>query len=137
MHKKKSRRYNEFFSTFSFNSFLDLLSLKREAYSFEKELRLFITPKTNFIRNRYKNAMAKDVSIDWSKVIKGARIDKNCLASELTAIQRACLSIGINPVIKNFKFLGNLPAKYKNCKTIEFERFNIDEMPGKGKITIL
>ena len=38
-------------------------------------------------------------------------------------------------IIKNYAFIGNIVLP-KGVKDIEFERFNIDEMPGTSRITI-
>ena len=79
-------------------SYLRLLSLKRDAYTYEKELRLFIIPHNGKQRNKGKKAQFMDVKIDWKNIIKKVRVDKKCSDAELVSIQRACLTIGINPV---------------------------------------
>lgn len=135
LHKKGSPHYHEYFDSFTLESFLKLVSLKREAYTYEQELRLFIIPQNGGTRNRGKKAQFKDLIIKWQDVIKKVRVDKKCSDAELASIQRACFAIGINPVIKNYKFIGN-PVLYPNLKDIEFEQFDIDDMPGTSCITI-
>lgn len=135
LHKKRSRHYSRFFGSFSLDKFLRLLSLKRDAYSYEQELRLFIIPNRGGNRNRCKKAEYHDIPIKWKDVITKVRVDKNCSPAELVSIQSACFSVGINPVIKNYSFIGGiLPPP--GLKDVEFERFNIDDMPGTSVITI-
>lgn len=135
LHKKKSPYYKEYFSSFTLNSFLKLLSLKRDAYTYEDELRLFVIPTNGGKRNRFKKAEFRDLKINWSNVILKVRIDKNCSDAELVSIQRACHYVGINPVIKNYKFIGDITPP-EGVKDIDFERFDIDDMPGTSCITI-
>ena len=75
------------------------------------------------------------LKINWSDVISKVRIDKKCSDAELVSIQRACISVGINPVIKNYAFIGNIIPP-NGLKDIEFERYDIDDMPGTSCITI-
>lgn len=65
---------------------------------------------------------------------EGVEWTKKCTPAELVSIQRACFSVGINPVIKGYSFIGGMvpPAGLKN---VEFERFDIDDMPGTSVIT--
>ncbi len=135
LHKKRKPYYKQYFSSFTLDSFLNLLSLKRDAYTYEQELRLFIIPMNGGKRNKCKKAQSLDLSINWSSVISRVRVDKNCSDAELVSIQRACFYVGINPVIKNYTFVGNIvpPA---GLKDVEFERFDIDDMPGTSSITI-
>lgn len=137
LHKKRKPHYKKYFGSFTLKSFLDLLSLKRDAYTYEQELRLFIIPKNGGRRNTHKKAQYQDLIIDWSSIIIKARIDKKCSDAELVSMQRACLSIGINPVIKNYTFIGNIaPIAGIMVRNVEFERFDIDDMPGTRNITI-
>ncbi|MGN0209939.1 MAG: hypothetical protein ACI391_02350 [Muribaculaceae bacterium] len=135
MHKKGKPYYKEYFSSFTLDSFLNLLSLKRDAYAYEQELRLFVVPMNGGKRNTSKKAQHQDLKIRWRDVISKVRIDKKCSDAELVSIQRACISVGINPVIDNYTFIGNmvLPNGLKNVK---FERYDIDDMPGSSRITI-
>lgn len=135
LHKKSNKNRNAFFSKFTLNSFLRLLSLKRDAYTYEQELRLFIIPKNAGKRNRGKNTEHKDIEIEWDKIVIKVRVDKKCSDAELASIRQACFSAGINPIIKNYTFIdqSQVPG---GLKDIEFERFDIDEMPGTSIITI-
>ena len=135
LHKKRNPCYKKYFSSFTLDSFLNLLSLKRDAYTYEQELRLFVIPKNGGKRNKCKKAQHQDLKINWSDVISKVRIDKKCSDAELVSIQRACISVGINPVIKNYAFIGNIIPP-NGLKDIEFERYDIDDMPGTSNITI-
>lgn len=133
--KKESDDYTKYFASFSFEKFLRLLTLKREAYSYEREVRLFAIPKDNAPRSTRSTCKSKDLAIDWSKVIRKVRIDKDCTDAELISVQQACFSAGINPVIHDYTFIGNIP-KPPDSIDIDFERFDIDAMPGSSRITI-
>ncbi len=135
LHKKGGKYYKEYFNSFTLDSFLNLLSLKRDAYSYEQEIRLFIIPSNGGKRNKCKQAQSQDLSINWRDVISKVRIDKNCSDAELATIQRACVSVGINPIIKNYSFIGNNTPQI-GLKDVEFERFDIDDMPGKSALKI-
>lgn len=137
LHKKRKRYYNKYFSSFTFDSFLNLLSLKRDAYTYEQELRLFVIPDNGRSgrRNKFKKAEHQDIDIDWSLVISKVRIDKKCSDAELASIQSACFSVGINPIINNYTFIGNKVPPTGSIN-VEFERFDIDDMPGSSSITI-
>lgn len=133
--KNKSKAYEAYFSSFSLKKFLKLLTLKRNAYKYENEIRLFAIPKGNASRSIGNDSQSKDLAIDWSKVIRKVRIDEACTDAELISIQQACFSAGINPVINHYSFICNIP-KPANCVDVEFELYNIDAMPGKSRITI-
>lgn len=135
LHKKNNKNRNVYFSKFTLDSFLKLLSLKREAYSYEQEVRLFIIPKIVKKRNRGKKTQHEDIKIEWDKIINKVRVDKKCSDAELASIRQACFFVGINPIINNYVFIDHSPAP-KGLKDVEFDMFDIDEMPGTGIITI-
>lgn len=137
LHKKKNAYYKEYFNSFTLDSFLRLLSLKRDAYTYEQELRLFLIPLKGGKRNTCKKAQSKDIKINWDTVITKVRVDKRCSDAELASIREACLFVGINPIIKNYTFIDNARniAGLK-LKDVEFERYDIDDMPGANRITI-
>lgn len=136
LHKEdKSKDYATYFTSFSFNKFLKLLTLKRDAYSYEQEIRIFAIPNDYAQRSLGNTSQSIDLAIDWSKVIRKVRIDKDCTDAELISVQQACFSVGINPIIEGYAFIGNI-HKPANCVDKEFERFDIDAMPGSSRITI-
>lgn len=69
LHKKRKPYYKKYFGSFTLDSFLNLLSLKRDAYTYEQELRLFIIPMNGGKRNKCKKAQYQDMIINWSGVI--------------------------------------------------------------------
>lgn len=135
LHKKGTKHYSEYFDNFDYRKFLKLLTLKRDSYSHEKEVRLFAKPKVYTPISKGKQCLNKDLHIEWSNVIKKVRIDHSCSDAELVAVQQACFSAGINPVIKGYTFISNMPKPQK-CVDIEFVRFDIDAMPGSQRIVI-
>lgn len=138
LHQKKNPKsgYKKFFVPFTRNSFLRLLSLKRDAYSYEKEVRLFVIRKNpSQKRNLYRKAEHEDIKMDWCSIIKSVRVDKSCTPAELMSIQKACFEVGIEPDFKGFTLPCSL-SPTKPCKKIEFVAFNIDDMPGTSRITI-
>lgn len=136
LHKKRSKNYVTYFSHFSFKKFIELLALKREAYTYEQEVRLFAIPNMSvFTRNKWKKALSLDIPVDWKKLIKSVRIDKNCSAGELKAVQQACFTVDINPIFKTTPIGGGINSPAGSVQ-INFENFDIDDMPGNGEITI-
>lgn len=136
LHKKNSKNYSKYFNPFTFESYIELLTLKREAFTYEQEIRLFLIPYDGGRRNSGKKATHKDISVDWSKIIKSVRLDKNCSDAELVSIQQACFLKNINPIINGYHFIGNRQPTCK-CRDVIFERFDINDMPGGGKINIM
>jgi len=136
LHKKRSKNYSKYFGSFTFDKFIELLTLKREAYTYEQEVRLFVIPDmTVSTRNKWKKALSRDMPIDWRKVIKSVRIDKNCSAGELKAIEQACFSVGITPVFKSTIVSGGMSTPAGSVR-IDFDSFDIDDMPGNSGITV-
>ena len=134
--KKLSKNYSKYFGSFTFDRFIDLLTLKRDAYTYEQEVRLFAVPNmNNSTRNKCKKAQSLDIPVDWKKVIKSVRIDKNCSAGEMKAIQQACYNAGIEPVFKTVPVNGGIGVPAGAVKIV-FESFNIDDMPGSTGIII-
>lgn len=136
LHLKRSSRYTEYFTMFSLEKFISLLSLKRDAFQYENEIRLFAIPQNRSLaRSLNSKALHHDITMDWKNVINGIRIDKQCSDAELSAIQNACFFAHINPIVHSYKFITGLAAPL-NCKEVKFERFDIDEMPGRKHILI-
>ncbi len=139
LHKSDSKDHSYYFSDFSFRSFLDLLSLKREAYRYENEIRFFACEQEPQ-RDRNIGAKAKSapIGMKWRDAIKSIRIDNSCTDSELIAFRYSCWNAGINPIFKGKN--RNLPEKShpdtSSLIEIETTLFDIDEMPGGARITI-
>lgn len=137
LHKKDSLDYKRYFSQFSKDTFLRLLTLKRDAYKYEEEIRFFAIPKEGGIRNvKSEKAKSIDISIDWRMTINKVRIDKKCSQAELAAIIQACHYAGINPIFNKKPIDFKIPP-IKNGKDIQFELYDIDDLPDyKKPITI-
>ena len=139
LHKKSNPKsgYKKYFVPFTKSSFLNLLALKRDAYVYEQEVRLFVIRRNpSQIRNTFKKADYQDIEIDWKTVIKSVRVDKSCTPAELVSIQQACFNVGIDPKFSGFSFIpGNLQAP-AGAVPVDFVAFSIDDMPGNSKITI-
>lgn len=136
IHKKNSNYYQQYFGSFSRNKFLELLSLKRDAYSYEQEIRLFIIPKNSGgNRNNHRYAKSSDINLNWSQIIKEVRFDKNCSEAERLSLISACLYAGINPQLEPETKISIVPQNVK-ATNIKFKEFDIDDMPGAKRITI-
>lgn len=136
LHEASSRRHAEYFSGFNFNLFLNLLALKRDAYTYENEVRYFAIQQTPEVRSLGRKVAHADLPMDWSKIIKRIRIDKNCSLSELVALRHSCWSCGINPIIKGTSLPGGLIPSVAGMKQVDVSLFNIDDMPGRKHIVI-
>lgn len=136
IHESGNSFHELYFSDFNFRRYLDLLALKREAYSYENEVRYFAIPQKPEGRKLAGKALSEDLVIDWKEVILGIRVDKKCSLSELLALRHSCWSCGIDPVIKGQKLPGKRIPEADKMKKIDVILFNIDDMPGRRRITI-
>lgn len=137
LHNRKNVEYKNYFSPFSTNAFINLLSLKRDAYEYEDEIRFFAIPREKtFDRNKRKNATVVKLPISWKNVIRRVRVDKSCSEAEIISIRQACFYAGINPVFKNCSY-PNLLTPHPSHIQIDFESFCIDDIPQtSARITI-
>ena len=135
IHLPGSPGYDSFFRDFSFNKFLNLLSLKRDAYKYENEIRFFAVNQKYVPCTPDEEATAADLHMEWSRVIKSIRIDKNCSDAELIALRYSCASKGIDLHIKD-KILPGKVTLSPGALVVEAVLFNIDDMPGSPRITI-
>ena len=138
LHDRKKTEYQNYFNPFSINAFINLLSLKRDAYEYEDEVRFFAIPREKtFDRNRHKKASVIKLPVLWKNVIRRVRIDKSCSEAEIISIRQACFYAGINPVFKNCLYSNPLSPDSSHIK-IDFELFCIDDIPqSSARITIL
>lgn len=139
LHTKGAEDHSLYFGDFNFRSFLDLLSLKREAYTYENEIRFFACEQNpSSERNQTKKAQSAKIDMQWKDAIKSIRIDNSCSDSELIAFRYSCWSAGIEPIFKGKKRI--LPSKsHPNPATlvkIDTILFDIDDMPGNKRILI-
>ena len=77
LHKIENREYRRFFRPFSLASYLSLLSIKRPAFAYEKEIRIFMVPDNQKNLEKYN-----DISIPWEDVVESISIDDNCTETE-------------------------------------------------------
>ena len=138
IHKPKDKRYSLYFSPFTFQKFISLLTLKRDAYTYEKEVRFFLVPKIATGTRSFgkKKSDYVDININWSKLIKNVRVDKHCSDAELKSLQQACFAAGINPVIRKYSWIGSELSQNISLANIPFELFCIDDMKGSARLKI-
>lgn len=73
--------HKAYFDSFSLNSYLSLMLLKRNAFLHEQEVRFFLVPIDDNLYN--KGALDPiDIPLNWSKILKEVRIDGNCTQFE-------------------------------------------------------
>lgn len=130
LNKPTSEFYETFFKDFTLEKFLKLLLLKRKAYSYEDEIRVFLVPDpVVFIQSKKKDGDYIDISIDWSKVIQEIRVEASCTDGEIEAVKSACFSAGIDL---------HLPNKKGRVSTgqVRLIKYDVDKMKGNRIITI-
>lgn len=140
-YKTDSSNYHIDFQPFSRRNFISLLSLKRKAYEYEKEVRFFLIPKDpQGERSHVKQKSdCRDIPIEWAKLIKSARIDKHCSKAELKSLQQACFAVGINPKFSCGALMGGgKPHDTPPSHSIDiaFDLFCIDDMKGSSRLKI-
>ena len=137
IHETSNKNHAEYFGDFDLNLYLNLLALKRDAYTYENEVRYFAIEQSLESRSRGKmNPYHKDLKMRWDDVIKSIRVDKNCSDSELIALRYSCWSCGIDPVFKGRALPGTTPTWASSLKPVDVILFNIDDMPGRKSIEI-
>ncbi len=94
-----NKEYLSCFRPFTFENYLNLMLLKRDAFRHESETRIFIVPRKWRNHNHIKNHSHLDIKIDWRSVIEGVRYDSHCSAEEIN-----CL---LNEIKKKFKIRKN------------------------------
>ena len=85
LHKKESRFFKPFFDNFTLDKYLSLLSLKRNAYDYEKEFRFFLVPNKN-------GNNSKMISIDnfpWIEAVSEIRYDSEMSNKEISDLKDA------------------------------------------------
>lgn len=92
LHEKKSSLYGEFFKGFSLESYLSLLSLKRQAFDYEEEIRYFLIPK-----NLDSEVNAETfVKIEWKKIVEEILVDSKMSYVEKEILTLYCEKAGLN-----------------------------------------
>lgn len=136
LHKSSSNHHQEFFKQFDFDSFIKLLSIKRNAYSYENEIRFFIVEPEIKERGSSDKPTSLDIEIKWEKIIKSIRIDRNCSNAELIAMRYSCWHRNIDLSIKNRTL--PMPAEdTEGMRKVEATLYDIDEMPGATQVKVM
>lgn len=98
--------FDSYFNPFSFDSYLNLMLLKRNAFRHESEVRIFIVPKK--WKDYTKDHSHIDLKIDWSDCIEGLRYDCHCSEFEknmlIDAIKKVLKIKKNKPLPSDFKF---------------------------------
>lgn len=94
---EKNSSYHDYFDDFCLNNYLTLLLLKREAFSYEQELRYFLIPKDQKTVSKYINP-----PLNWDKIIESIKVDQDCEDDYLHQLKDACHLAGINKDILRF-----------------------------------
>ena len=91
IHKKKSPYYSELFDDFGIDSYLTLLSIKRNAFSHECELRYFLVPKdvSTMQKQEFVELSYKDLVVD-------VKIAEDASNMEFEVVKTYCASAGID-----------------------------------------
>lgn len=132
LHLPTSPYHETFFEDFCIEKFLKLLLIKRKAYEYEKEIRLFFVPEeySEIDSNTRKGkGCSVEIRIDWNSIIEEIRVDKCCSKGEMEAIYLVCEKAGL--IYRKAK----TPGRRKKGE-IPIILFNVDEMEGKRKIII-
>ena len=105
LHKKDSKYHSEYFNTFNIDKFINLMLIKRKAFEYEKELRIFITPTQDTpkeviqsFENTNKIQMSGDAHL-LIDLIKSIMISPNCTPMETEMIEKKVNEI-TNGIIK-------------------------------------
>ena len=127
LHLKGTPYHSLFFSEFNSSKFVRLMLIKRQAYQYENETRLFlINPpiKPGKSQNHYYDAPVK-----WKDIIEEIRIEHTCTSTERFVLEMLCKEKGIEV---------KMPSKKgpKARNEIPIIEVNIDRMTGKKRIKI-
>lgn len=82
--------YMKRFSNFTLENYIDLLLLKRTAFEYEKEVRIFIIEnnnKTDIKSEKKDNVKQKVISLDWLSFLEGIKVDPKCSEIEIKLLQ--------------------------------------------------
>ena len=109
LHTKTSPYYSELFENFDLSSYSTLLSIKRKAFSYEKELRYFLIPKG-------ERWMDKEIFIELplSHFITDVKIAEDATSTELKILKSYCEKLQINTDSIEKELLHDCP----DCKIV-------------------
>lgn len=132
IHTTSGAYYHTFFDGFDREKFLKLLLIKRKAYEYEKETRLFIIPNNYTpidIKARKRKGDVLPVKVEWKEIIEEIRIDKKCSKGELVSIKCALEKAKV-------KYRDETKRGPKKASEIPLILFDVDEMEGKKNIKV-
>ena len=113
LHKKTSPYYSELFSQFDLDSYLNLLSIKRNAFSHEEELRYFLIPKDDVEEKQLF------VNLSYKELIVDIKIAEDSSDMEQEILKTYCLKEGVDTKLVEPEKLYNSTS---NSITIEGEK---------------
>lgn len=90
--KKQSSLYGKYFKKFSLSSYLSLLSLKRQAFDYEEEIRYFLIP----INQKSKVNGKMLIRIEWKELIEEVLIASNASGVEMDILTLFCKNAGLD-----------------------------------------
>jgi len=94
LHKKTCQEHNRYFENFNIDKFIDLMLIKRKAFEYEKEVRIFIVPTSetpqnvldDFARND-RIEITGDVGL-LLNLVKSIVVSPNCTPLETEMIEK-------------------------------------------------
>lgn len=92
---------------FKLNNYLSLLLIKRQAFNYENEYRFFIIPQ---IEN---NDKAIYPTINWSDIIEGINVDKQCSDIEIEILNHYCKEYKVTVTPEKFNLYENPDSQIK------------------------
>lgn len=126
LHETGSPYHSLFFSKFGTDKFVRLMLIKRQAYQYENEIRLFlINPPIDPVKPKDYY----DAKVNWKDIIEEIRIDHSCTNAEILTLKYLCTNAGLKL---------HLPSKKGKIAKDEIPvtKVNIDRMKGKKRIRI-
>ena len=103
--------HHAYFDSFSFEKYLNLLLLKRNAFEHENETRLFVVKKV-FDTTVSKGKGHIEIQIPWKDIVEGVRYDANCSKFEKKLLEEELKRVLGGNFNKDFIF--NEYDVYKN-----------------------
>ena len=121
LHEKTSKYHNQYFSNFSDDKFINLMLIKRKAFDYEKEIRVFILPTqetSKEVLHVFENIERLNIKGDYiilTSLVKSIIISPNCTPLEREMIEKKIEEI-TNGAIKCRQ-----SSLYKSFDTIRVE----------------
>ncbi len=94
---RNNKDYLQFFDPFSFENYLRLLLIKRNAFKHEEEYRIFLVPNQNMVKNK-KIKKCIFPNIDWNVVISEIEVDGNTPDDLFTHFVQECSKLGLSNI---------------------------------------